>query len=196
MGTSFDFWNANELIKKGEDVKKIIVLIITILVSISFSETKIGYIDSQVIMSEYEDVRQVQVELEKEQKRLQTVYEKKLVSLDSLRTAYETGKIILSQQKKVQMENEIVLKEQEIQKWQLEYFGPEGELYKLQNQLLAPILNTIDSVIRKIGEERSYDYIFDAVQGSIVYALDSHNLTPDVLEALKKVNIDKELKNN
>ncbi len=177
-------------------MKKIIVLIITILVSISFSETKIGYIDSQVIMSEYEDVRQVQVELEKEQKRLQTVYEKKLVSLDSLRTAYETGKIILSQQKKVQMENEIVLKEQEIQKWQLEYFGPEGELYKLQNQLLAPILNTIDSVIRKIGEERSYDYIFDAVQGSIVYALDSHNLTPDVLEALKKVNIDKELKNN
>ena len=95
-------------------MKKIIVLIITILVSISFSETKIGYIDSQVIMSEYEDVRQVQVELEKEQKRLQTVYEKKLVSLDSLRTAYETGKIILSQQKKVQMENEIVLKEQEI----------------------------------------------------------------------------------
>ncbi len=177
-------------------MKKIIVLIITILVSISFSETKIGYIDSQVIMSEYEDVRQVQVELEKEQKRLQTVYEKKLVSLDSLRTAYETGKIILSQQKKVQMENEIVLKEQEIQKWQLEYFGPEGELYKLQNQLLAPILNTIDSVIRKIGEERSYDYIFDAVQGSIVYALDSHNLTPDVLEALKKVNIDKELNNN
>ncbi len=177
-------------------MKKIIVLIITILVSISFSETKIGYIDSQVIMSEYEDVRQVQVELEKEQKRLQTVYEKKLVSLDSLRTAYETGKIILSQQKKVQMENEIVSKEQEIQKWQLEYFGPEGELYKLQNQLLAPILNTIDSVIRKIGEERSYDYIFDAVQGSIVYALDSHNLTPDVLEALKKVNIDKELKNN
>ena len=65
-------------------MKKIIVLIITILVSISFSETKIGYIDSQVIMSEYEDVRQVQVELEKEQKRLQTVYEKKLVSLDSL----------------------------------------------------------------------------------------------------------------
>ena len=170
-------------------MKKIIVLIITILVSISFSETKIGYIDSQVIMSEYEDVRQVQVELEKEQKRLQTVYEKKLVSLDSLRTAYETGKIILSQQKKVQMENEIVSKEQEIQKWQLEYFGPEGELYKLQNQLLAPILNTIDSVIRKIGEERSYDYIFDAVQGSIVYALDSHNLTQDVLDALKKANV-------
>jgi len=177
-------------------VKKIIVLIMMILVSISFSETKIGYIDSQIIMSEYEDVRQVQVELEKEQKRLQTVYEKKLVSLDSLKTAYQTGSIILSEQKKIQMENNIRQKEQEMQQWQLQYFGPEGELYKLQNQLLAPILNTIDSVIKKIGEERSYDYIFDAVQGSIVYALDSHNLTQEVLDELKKVNIDSELKNN
>jgi len=177
-------------------VKKIIILMLTLFVSISFSETKIGYIDSQIIMSEYEDVRQVQVELEKEQKRLQTVYEKKLISLDSLKTAYQTGSIILSEQKKVQMETDIRQKEQEIQQWQLEYFGPEGELYKLQNQLLAPILNTIDSVIRKIGEERSYDYIFDAVQGSIVYALDSHNLTQDVLNELKKANIGTELKSN
>ena len=177
-------------------MKKIIILMLTLFVSISFSETKIGYIDSQIIMSEYEDVRQVQVELEKEQKRLQTVYEKKLISLDSLKTAYQTGSIILSEQKKVQMETDIRQKEQEIQQWQLEYFGPEGELYKLQNQLLAPILNTIDSVIRKIGEERSYDYIFDAVQGSIVYALDSHNLTQDVLNELKKVNIGTELKSN
>ena len=177
-------------------MKKIIILMLTLFVSISFSETKIGYIDSQIIMSEYEDVRQVQVELEKEQKRLQTVYEKKLISLDSLKTAYQTGSIILSEQKKVQMETDIRQKEQEIQQWQLEYFGPEGELYKLQNQLLAPILNTIDSVIRKIGEERSYDYIFDAVQGSIVYALDSHNLTQDVLNELKKANIGTELKSN
>ena len=49
------------------------------LISFSFGETKIGYIDSQIIMSEFEDVRQVQVELEKEQKKLQTQYEKKLV---------------------------------------------------------------------------------------------------------------------
>ena len=177
-------------------MKKIIILIITILISVSFSDTKIGYIDSQIIMSEYEDVRQVQVELEKEQKRLQAVYEKKIISLDSLKTAYQTGSIILSEQKKIQMENNIRQKEQEIQQWQLEYFGPEGELYKLQNQLLSPILNTIDSIIRKIGEERSYDYIFDAVQGSIVYALDSHNLTQDVLEELKKININNELQSN
>ena len=154
-----------------------------------YADTKVGYIDSQIIMAEYEDVRQIQVELEKEQKRLQTIYERKLTSLDSLTNAYQTGSIILSEQKKKQMESDITRKQQEIQDWQMKYFGPEGELYKLQNELLAPILQTIDKVIRVIGEERGYDYIFDAGQGSIVYALDSHNLTQDVLDALKKANV-------
>ena len=154
-----------------------------------YVDTKIGYIDSQIIMAEYEDVRQIQVELEKEQKRLQSIYERKLTSLDSLTNAYQTGSIILSEQKKKQMESDITRKQQEIQEWQMKYFGPEGELYNLQNELLAPILQTIDKVIRSIGEERGYDYIFDAVQGSIVYALDSHNLTQDVLDALKKANV-------
>jgi len=170
-------------------VKKIILIICSLMITSIYADTKIGYIDSQIIMAEYEDVRQIQVELEKEQKKLQSIYEKKLTSLDSLTNAYQTGSIILSEQKKKQMESDITRKQQEIQEWQMKYFGPEGELYKLQNELLAPILQTIDKVIRTIGEERGYDYIFDAVQGSIVYALDSHNLTQDVLDALKKANV-------
>jgi len=170
-------------------VKKIILIICSLMITSIYADTKVGYIDSQIIMAEYEDVRQIQVELEKEQKRLQTIYERKLTSLDSLTNAYQTGSIILSEQKKKQMESDITRKQQEIQDWQMKYFGPEGELYKLQNELLAPILQTIDKVIRVIGEERGYDYIFDAVQGSIVYALDSHNLTQDVLDALKKANV-------
>ena len=47
------------------------------------------------------------------------------------------------------MEAGIRQKEQEIQQWQLKYFGPEGHLYSLQNELLAPILQTIDKIIRK-----------------------------------------------
>ena len=50
-------------------MKKIIFIISLKIFSLCFSETKIGYIDSQIIMSEFEDVRQVQVELEKEQKK-------------------------------------------------------------------------------------------------------------------------------
>ena len=167
---------------------KIIIIYFPILVSFLFSDIKLGYIDSQIILTQYEDVRQVQVELEKEQKRLQSIYEKKIVSLDSLKNAFETGSIILSDQKKNEMLNEINNKEKEIQAWQLKYVGPEGELYKMQNELIAPILKTIDTAISNVGKEKGYDYIFDAASGGIVYALDAHNLTQDVLDELRKVN--------
>ena len=173
-------------------MKKYKLIILISLCSIVFSDTKIGYIDSQIIMSEYEDVKQVQVELEKEQKKLEALYKKNIASYDSLNQAIQTGSIIFSEEKKNQMENDLLKKQREIEEFQLKYFGPQGELYKMQETLLKPILQVIDQAIQNVGSERGYDYIFDAVQGSIVYALESNNLTLDVLEELKKININKE----
>ena len=170
------------------------LIIILFLFSVSFADTKIGYIDSQVIMTQYEDVQQVQVELEKEQKRLEVVYKKSVNSYDSLKQALDMGSIILSKEKINQMENQLLQKQKEIEDFQLKYFGPQGELYKMQERLLQPILQVIDTAIQNVGKEKGYDYIFDAVQGSIVYALDANNLTADILEELKKINIDKEKK--
>ena len=170
------------------------LIVILFLFSVSFADTKIGYIDSQVIMTQYEDVQQVQVELEKEQKRLEVVYKKSVNSYDSLKQALDMGSIILSKEKINQMENQLLQKQKEIEDFQLKYFGPQGELYKMQERLLQPILQVIDTAIQNVGKEKGYDYIFDAVQGSIVYALDANNLTADILEELKKINIDKEKK--
>ncbi len=163
-------------------------LISSLMFCFLYSETRIGYIDSQIILTQFEDVRQVQVELEKEQKKLQTIYEKKIISLDSLKNAYETGSIILSENKKQEMLVQIEQKEREMQEWQLKYVGPEGELYKLQNELMNPILKVIDQAISTVGKEKEYDYIFDAAAGGIVYALDANNLTQDVLNELQKIN--------
>ena len=44
-------------------------LIVCFFLSLSFSETKIGYIYSIEIMNNYEEVRQMNIKLEKEQKR-------------------------------------------------------------------------------------------------------------------------------
>ena len=171
-------------------------LIIIIIISVSFSETdkftKIGYIDSEAIMTQYEDVRQVQVELEKEQKRLETLYKKAVVSYDSLAQAIQASSIIMSEPKIKEMENKLLEKQREIEGFQLKYFGPQGELYKMQAELMQPIIKIIDQAVQNVGKERGYDYIFDAVQGSIVYALEANNLTLDVMEELKKLNVNKE----
>ena len=158
----------------------------TIWLSIAFSEIKIGYVDSNEIMNNFEEVRQVQVDLEKEQKRLEAEFNDLVYSLDSLKQDYERQRLLMSDTRRNEKETEIANKEKSIQKFQLDKFGPEGEIYRKQNQLLKPVLGKIDEAIQKVGNERGYDFILDAMSGALLYALDSHNLTEDVMEELSK----------
>jgi len=157
-----------------------------ILLTFVFADVKIGYIDSNEIMTKFEEVRQVQVSLEKEQRKLQAEMENLIQQLDSLKQEYDRQRLLMSDSRRQEKEQELVRTEQQIQKFQMDKFGPEGEIYRKQNQLLKPVLKKVDEAIQEVGKRQQYDYIMDAVGGAIVYALDSNNLTEDVIEELRK----------
>ena len=167
---------------------KYIYIYITVIFGILLSEDmKIGYIDSNRIMQELDEVREVRVQLEKEQRRMEVEMQQMIGRRDSLVQAYELQKILLvDENKRIEKEREIQMLEQNIERFQMEKFGPNGgEIYKLQNQLLAPVLSKIDAAIQKIGKERGYNYIMDAVSGALVYAIESHDLTDEVIDELR-----------
>ena len=168
-------------------LKRIQLIIFFISVwSFVFAELKIGYIDSNEIMNSFEEVKQVQVNLEKIQRRLENEMNDLMTRLDSLNQDYERQRLLMSETRRQEKENELRKLEENIQKFQMEKFGPEGEIYRKQNVLLKPVLAKIDAAIKNVGSEQSYDFILDAMSGALLYALDSHNLTEDVLEELSK----------
>ena len=156
------------------------------LLGIAFGDLKVGYVDSNEIMSKFDEVRQVQVDLEKEQRKLQAEMENLVGRMDSLRMEYDRQRLLMSETRRAEKEREITQMEQSIQQFQLDKFGPEGEIYRTQNQLLKPVLAKVDDAIQKVGSEQGYDFILDAMSGALLYALDSHNLTEAVLEELSK----------
>ena len=151
-----------------------------------FGEMKLGYIDSNRIMSEFDDVRDIQVELEKEQRKLESEYNGMINQLDSLKQVFERQRLLMSDSRREEKQNELINIERNIQEFQLKKFGPEGEIFRKQSQLLAPVLEQVDAAIKVVASQRGYDYVFDAVSGAIVYALDAHDLTEQVLKELKK----------
>ena len=157
-----------------------------VLASFTFADVKIGYVDSNEIMNNFDEVRQVQADLEKEQRRLESEFNELVYSLDSLKQDFDRQRLLMSDTRRNEKENEILNKEKSVQKFQLDKFGPEGEIYKTQNQLLKPVLAKIDDAIQKVGSDRGYDFILDAMSGALLYALDSHNLTEDVMDELAK----------
>ena len=157
-----------------------------LLLSFSAAEIKIGYVDSNEIMSKFEEVRQVQVDLEKEQRRLESEFNSLVTQLDSLQQDYERQRLLMSETRRQEKENEMINMKKTAEEFQLKKFGPEGELYRKQNELLKPVLKKIDDAIQTVGSEQGYDFILDAMSGALLYALDSHNLTEDVMDELSK----------
>ena len=162
------------------------LILLMLLLSFSAAEIKIGYVDSNEIMSKFEEVRQVQVDLEKEQRRLESEFNSLVAQLDSLQQDYERQRLLMSETRRQEKENEIINMKKSAEEFQLKKFGPEGEIYRKQNELLKPVLKKIDDAIQKVGDEQGYDFILDAMSGALLYALDSHNLTEDVMDELSK----------
>ncbi len=152
-----------------------------------FGQLKMGYIDSNRIMEEFEEVRDARAKLEKETRRLQAEYNNLVGGLDSLQREFERQRLLLSNEKIREKESEIQARYRTTQEFQQVKFGPEGELYRYQAQLMAPILDKIDGAVKSVGAEMSYDFIMDAASGGLVYALPAHDLTSAVVAELRRL---------
>ncbi len=152
------------------------------------SEIKIGYLNADKILLELDEVRQVQIELEKEQRKIESDYQDLEFQLDSLFRSYEQTQMLMSDERRAKEEEKIRNKQAELQRFQMEQVGPQGKIYQIQEQLMAPLYTKIDEAIQKVGKRDGYDYIFNVVSGGIVYALPQYDITEEVLEELDGIN--------
>jgi Skp family chaperone for outer membrane proteins len=67
-----------------------------------------------------------------------------------------------------------------------ELFGETGAFIQRQNELLAPILNKLKTIIEKVAIENNYSIVFDASAGSILYAKPSLDITDLILNEMEK----------
>ena len=169
-------------------IKLINKIVLLVFLSVLVSEFKIGYLNADKILTELDEVRQVQIQLEKEQRKIESDYMNLEMELDSLFRSYEQQKMLMSEERRSKLEKTLTDKQAEIQRFQAEKVGPQGEIYKIHDQLMAPVYAKIDEAIQKVGKQEGYDYIFNVVSGGIVYALPQYDLTDLVVKELEKIS--------
>ncbi len=162
-----------------------VVLLFAMLTTLQ-AELKVGYVNSDRILSEWAPAREAQQKLDVEAKNLENQYRRMVNQLDSLNQAYERQKLIMSESRREMKENEIAQLRQRVQQFQVEKMGPQGEIYQKQDEIVGPILEKIKQVIRKVGDDNNYDYILDTVSGNVLYADPAHDVTDQVLYELKR----------
>ena len=163
------------------------LLVVFASFSSSFAQLKMGYVDSQKILAQYQEAIDTQNKLEQIRNQYQAEYEEKVRGYQALAQEIESQSLLLSEEKKKDKLRELQLKATEIDKYKYDKLNPEGgEFYRKNQELFQPIIKKINDVISKVGAEEEYDMILDASSGALLHALPKYDLTARILQELNK----------
>ena len=151
------------------------------------AQMKLGHIDSQKILESYKESQDAQKQLASLNEQWQQEAKNMQQDLQEKQDQLESQALLLSEEKKSEKAQEIQNLYLRFQQFQQEKWGQQGELYVKQKEFMQPVLEKINTAIRRIGAEEKFDYIFDVVAGNILYAGDGQpDLTQRVIDELNK----------
>ncbi len=173
-------------------MKKNLIIIAAILFISSTSMfaqgEKIGYVDSQIILTQYPAAIKAQGDLD----ALTNLWS---VKLDSMTLEYQQALSNYQQQANTMPEDQqlaaqqnIVGMEQRIVEFRRQKFSqPDGEIFLKQEEIFAPVKSSIYTAIENVAKEEGMKFIFDK-SGDILllYADSAYDVTFKVLDHLKR----------
>ncbi len=150
------------------------------------ADIKIGYIDSVRILAEYEVADEAQQTLDKELKAWEEEAEQMHEEIMALANELESQRLMLSEAKLA--EKDAVLRDKQLayETFVQSIWGQEGKAVQRNVELTRPIIDRINRVLARIGEEEDYDIILDAANGSIAYGKADLDMSERVIEELNR----------
>jgi outer membrane protein len=150
------------------------------------AQLKIRYIDSQKILENYPQFQEAQKQLDELRQSYEAEFATMQQDAQKLYDEIQNQSLLLSPEKKAEKESQLQNLATQLERYQYEKLGPQGELFKKNKELTDPIVDKITQVIRKIGEDEGFDFILDAVGGTVLHAKPEYDITERILEELNK----------
>lgn len=160
--------------------------ILTIFSSVTFSQLKIGYVDSNTIMDKLPDAQDARQKLDALVKEWQDELNKKEADWKTKYDDYEKRKLIMTDQTRSETETELMNMEKDISDYREKKFGTNGELFQKQDELMKPVQNKIFTAIQDIAQDENLDFVFDrSGDVMLLYAKEEYDITNKVIDKLK-----------
>lgn len=153
--------------------------------ALQLNAQKVGYINTEKILSAIPAYTSAQAQLESLNNRYQQEIESEYARIEAMYNSYQSQKAYLSAQTRQQRENEIIAKEQAVKQLQAKYFGQDGYMQKKSEELLAPIKEKVDEAVKAIAVAGKYMIVLDiaSMQG-VAYADQAYDLSGEVIKNL------------
>lgn len=166
----------------------LIMGLVTLAVSTTgFAQLKIRFINTDRVLAEYPEAQDIQKKLDDLKSGYETEFQKMQQDYQKLGEDIQNQSLLLSPDKKAEKEANLQALQNQMEKYYYDKLGPQGEYFQKNKELTEPLINKINQVIKKIGEDEGYDYILDVVQGVVLYARPEYDITQKVLDELSKL---------
>lgn len=162
------------------------VFILFFIPLLSLAQQKIGFIDSETILSRLPEAQDAQKKID----ILIQEWRDEIADMEkdwkSKFDTYDKRKIMMSDQSRAKAEKELQDIDKKIMDFQTQKFGQNGELSKKQIEVMKPIQDKIFLAIQEVAKEEKYDFVFDkSGQLYLLITSDKYDLTVPVIEKLK-----------
>lgn len=151
--------------------------------SIQMNAQKFGYLNSSKLLMDMPEVKTADASLQTYQQQLVAKGEQMMKALETkyMATKKEVDSGTLSAIQIQQKEAELAKDQQAIQAYELEV---QQKLVTKREELYKPILDKVNDVLKKLGEEQGYTMIFDYGSNALLHVKESQNLMAEMKSRL------------
>ncbi|HLU81440.1 MAG TPA: OmpH family outer membrane protein [Flavobacteriaceae bacterium] len=144
-------------------------------------ESKIAHINTQELIEAMPGYTSAMSELEKLQNTYSTSIEDMMKEATSLSEKYQAEATMKTDEENANRARELEQTQGKI----IEYRqNAARDLQKKEAELLKPVFEKARAAIKKVANEKGFDYVMDSTQGSGLIVADGYNLMPDVKKEL------------
>lgn len=171
-------------------MRNYLVILFVLLSSAVFAQTtqKIGYVDSQIILTQLPEAIKAQSDLDALTKLWSDQLDSMTLAYQQLLTDYQKQAATMNDEQKLSKQQELIAMEQKILGFRNQKFGqPNGEIYQKQESIFDPVKKKIYAGIEQVAKGEGMQFVFDK-SGDIVllYADSAFDITFKVLDNLKR----------
>lgn len=169
-------------------MKKLIILsaILFAVTVANVQAQKIGYVDTQTILTQYSAAIKATSDLETIAASWRASVDSMAQDLQTKYTGYQQKAATMTPEANQGAQQQLVQQEQYIQQFNQSKFGQGGELALKQEELLRPVREKIYAAIEEVSKSEKIKFVFDkAGDVLLLYADPTYDLTFKVLDKLK-----------
>lgn len=166
-------------------MKKFLLLIGFISVTLAASAQKYAYVDTDYILNSIPEYTGAKKELNSISVKWQKEIETKIAEVDKMYNDLQVEKILLTEDLRIKREEEIIKKEREVKDLQMKRFGADGDLFKKQEELIKPIQDKVYNAIMELAESKGIGMVFDkSGTTTVIYSQAKYNISDDVIRQM------------